>query len=173
MALFDKISRALGFGPDSPSVGANVVPAILPVADPDLVFDWLSGVQLTSKGQTIGVVAGNSLLGTVTVPDDGFYEAVASITITPVNQGTIYRYVFQINDDRGGVRWTAQVASGLVAINNGAGAASTNSILYTPILMPVLRFFLRKNWTIGWGNTDAQLAGDVSTWSTTLRKIFV
>jgi hypothetical protein len=174
MPLIDKISRALGLPVSTDA--ALLHRAVQPVADPSLSFDWTSGLQLHNSGQTIGVKAGGSKLGTVVVPDDGFYEVTGNITIVSGTLNTVFRYIFQIIGNSSApfdVRWLKEVSSGWTALDVGTGAAQKAPFVFLPIMLPVFNFFLKKGWEVGWFNNDAQGASDSSSWDVEIRRFFV
>jgi hypothetical protein len=165
--VLTKLKRALGLTPDQLNI-EQVIDGVLPVAPPELAYNWSSGNPLNANGVLSGAnVAGTTITSSphVLIPDDGFYiidfEAQGMVAVTA---GPVRRAEFNIFLDttQSSILW------GLVFnVNSGVGGT------WSPRYTVQERMWFLKGMVILARLTDASLINDQYHVNIRARKLFV
>jgi hypothetical protein len=135
---------------------------ILPVAEPEVAFDWI-GAADTSGSNQITAIGATTTLVTITISKAGFYVVDAAATVLLATAGSnLRRLAFAVIDDNGNDRW--------VQAFGWTGPSATTIV--DPTILPTMRLFLKVNWLLRWRSVEAQGASDVAGASIATRLLY-
>ena len=157
-----------------PKVAAGGTPVrprgeIVPVSDPELTFGW-QGNLFTSQ-YTEGVIGANTVLCSVTIPDDCFYILDATASWISANLAALTArgrpVFFEILDAKGVTVYSLQFAF-LMAVYTAVGvAASPPAAIYN------MRMHLPQGAVVQWRlGTSAAIAGEATSSAISIRKLY-
>ncbi len=156
-----RLLKILGYPP--PIEVINPQNALLPVADPEVAFNWTG---YTSNAQNTAPT-NNQVQAKITIPEDGFYcldAAAVGMIITGAVE-TMHRLILELVDG-------SAAANQLWYLLYGWSGAAGNISSAIPVTIATIRFFLKATWIIQWRSGDAWGLNDVASTSIALRRLY-
>jgi len=159
--LLDCLKWPRGRGSSQP---VGPIFGVHPVADPEVAFGWQG--YLFSNATLVGPQAANTVIASVTIPDDCFYCIDFVYNIQPQTAQSIRDIKLQILDVAGVVAWEQRFAAIISQIT------AVGITMSSPVAIPTLRLHLQSGMIVRVTTIAAMVSGDIVLGSIALRKLY-